>query len=774
MRSLGVCLRTSFLALLSLSLMGGAIAADYYLRHEDTRRSKRFLVRQNIEVSVDGAVALAGAADIENLKLIKTAGIDLGQADARGVTPLLAALRGADEEVQNFLLQDESVLANVNQVTSPEEDSAMAHSLRKRDFPMAKRLLEAGSEINVEKHAGLPFLIDALDRKDGEMVDFLLEHKIDVNHRGTQLYSAAAVAAGRNDLVLLKRLVDAGANLDVIGDSGSPLLIEAVNQQDYEKVEFLLENGADVKLEDASSDRKGWTAVSIAVEQQDGGMIKRLFKAGADPDSESVAGGSLLYNAVSVGDIEFVNELLEYGASPDGYGANGETALAFAVEHEELDLVQTLLERGAKPDQKLKGAITPLMKSVEHGNIAIAKLLIESGAKVDGQLLLSKAYQNRDNPLMTLLLNAGVDPELTLPGTEDRIFDVAVSDGASSAVRTLLNAGAKIGDNLWAALLTRQDDLVQVILSGGSNPLQKGPNGEDPLDFVLRKQQYRAARLLLAAGASSNVLYSDNESWLAKSIRDNNPEIALALINAGAHVKGVRTRDRHTLLGWAIAYDMTKVAVALIEAGVDVMEYEKSSATSAFKEQFKKSSTFTYHLGYDSKIRPLHMAAVKGNHEVAQAIMDAGARGNTGTRKNLYPVNIGAWYGDTKMMQIILLGKSPEVQPRKVVIDLSRQRATLYKEGVAVYSTQVSTGKSGYRTPSGSYVISDKHRHHNSSIYDGASMPYFMRLSCSAFGLHQGYVPNYPASHGCIRVPYTGARKLFGQCSVGDLVIIQR
>ena len=48
--------------------------------------------------------------------------------------------------------------------------------------------------------------------------------------------------------------------------------------------------------------------------------------------------------------------------------------------------------------------------------------------------------------------------------------------------------------------------------------------------------------------------------------------------------------------------------------------------------------------------------------------------------------------------------------------------------------------------------ISDKHRHHNSTIY-GSSMPYFMRLSCAAFGLHQGYVPSYPASHGCIRVP---------------------
>ncbi len=766
-------MRTAFLAILSLSLVGGAIATDFYFRHEETRKARRFLARQGIEVSIESAIELAAGGDIENLQLLETAGIDLGEADEKGVTPLFAALRGGDAAALDYLMEDDSAMASVNQATNPEKDSPMAYTLRKRDLPLARRLLEAGAEINVEKYAGLPFLIDAIEHDDSEMVDFLLENKIDVNRRGTQPYSAAALAAANNDLLLLKRLVDAGADLDVIGQSGSPLLVEAVRQRNYEQMEFLLANGADVEIADESSDRKGWTAASIAVAQQDGWMTKRLFKAGASPDSVSVAGGSLLFNAVKESDFELVNELLNLRGSPNSRGPDGETALACAVANEELDLVQTLLGSGAIPDQSTKGSVSPLHIAVGNGNIAITKLLIESGAKMDGQQLLAEAYRNRDNPLMTLLLNAGVDPESCLPETDQRIFDLAVSEGASSAVRTLLNAGAKIGNNLWAALLTRQDDLVQVILSGGANPLQKGPNGEDPLDFVLRKHQYRAARMLLAAGASPNVLYSENESWLAKSIRDNNPEIAEALIKAGAHVKGVRTRDRHTLLGWAIAYDMTAVAVALIEAGVDVMAYEKTSATSAFKEQFQ-STTFRYHLGYDSRIRPLHMAASKKNHIIAQAIMDAGARGNTGTRKNLYPVNIGAWYADTKMMQIILLGKSPEVQPRKVVIDLSRQRATLYKDGAAVFSTQVSTGKSGYRTPSGSYVISDKHRHHNSTIYDGASMPYFMRLSCSAFGLHQGYVPNYPASHGCIRVPYEGARRLFSQCSVGDLVVIQR
>jgi lipoprotein-anchoring transpeptidase ErfK/SrfK len=166
------------------------------------------------------------------------------------------------------------------------------------------------------------------------------------------------------------------------------------------------------------------------------------------------------------------------------------------------------------------------------------------------------------------------------------------------------------------------------------------------------------------------------------------------------------------------------------------------------------------------------MAAAHRNHEIAQILMDGGANGRAYTPKYLMAAIIGSWYKDAKMQQIALLGKVPEVQPRKVVVDLSAQRVTLYENGVATYSTRCSTGKSGYRTPTGEYVISDRNRHHTSSIY-GSSMPYFQRFSYSAFGLHQGYVPNYPASHGCIRLPYESARYLFGKLQVGDYGVIQ-
>ncbi|HQW28958.1 MAG TPA: L,D-transpeptidase, partial [Verrucomicrobiales bacterium] len=204
--------------------------------------------------------------------------------------------------------------------------------------------------------------------------------------------------------------------------------------------------------------------------------------------------------------------------------------------------------------------------------------------------------------------------------------------------------------------------------------------------------------------------------------------------------------------------------------GVSTETEERSPARSAFRDKFE-STTFRYHLEVDSRIRPMMLAAAQKNHEVAQALMDAGAKGNAYSRKYLMAAIIGAWYKDVKMQQIALIGKVPKVQPRKLVVNLSSQRVTYYENEVAMFSTPCSTGRPGYRTPPGEYVISDQNRYHNSSIY-GSSMPFFQRFSFAAFGIHQGQLPGYPASHGCIRLTWEGAQTLFGKLEVGDLALI--
>ncbi|NJR42770.1 MAG: L,D-transpeptidase family protein [Akkermansiaceae bacterium] len=118
--------------------------------------------------------------------------------------------------------------------------------------------------------------------------------------------------------------------------------------------------------------------------------------------------------------------------------------------------------------------------------------------------------------------------------------------------------------------------------------------------------------------------------------------------------------------------------------------------------------------------------------------------------------------------------KEPGSEERVVKIDLSEQKARIYDAvGNEILTTKVSTGKKGFATPKGVFVITDKNRDWTSTLYH-AKMPYFQRLSSRDFGLHQGVVPGYPASHGCIRLPAGTAAKLFKMLQLGDRVEISQ
>jgi lipoprotein-anchoring transpeptidase ErfK/SrfK len=107
----------------------------------------------------------------------------------------------------------------------------------------------------------------------------------------------------------------------------------------------------------------------------------------------------------------------------------------------------------------------------------------------------------------------------------------------------------------------------------------------------------------------------------------------------------------------------------------------------------------------------------------------------------------------------------------RVEISIASQKARVIKNGVPILQTAVSTGRKGFDTPRGEYVVTDKKRSHRSSLYH-VQMPFFMRLNCLDFGLHAGAVPNYPASHGCIRLPASVAEKIFSEVPVGTMVSI--
>ncbi len=97
----------------------------------------------------------------------------------------------------------------------------------------------------------------------------------------------------------------------------------------------------------------------------------------------------------------------------------------------------------------------------------------------------------------------------------------------------------------------------------------------------------------------------------------------------------------------------------------------------------------------------------------------------------------------------------PEISPQGpvvLVVSLPEQRAYVYRNGVLIGASTVSTGKKGHETPTGVFTILQKHEDHRSNLYNDAPMPYMQRLTWSGVALHAGKLPGYPASHGCVRM----------------------
>ena len=110
--------------------------------------------------------------------------------------------------------------------------------------------------------------------------------------------------------------------------------------------------------------------------------------------------------------------------------------------------------------------------------------------------------------------------------------------------------------------------------------------------------------------------------------------------------------------------------------------------------------------------------------------------------------------------------------PVLVYVELNRQLATVYRNGVRIAVSTVSSGKVGHDTPGGVFTILEKDIDHRSRTYDNAPMPYQQRLTWKGVAMHAGNLPGYPASHGCIRLPLEFSKLLFKTTTMGGTVVI--
>ncbi len=555
------------------------------------------------------------------------------------------------------------------------------------------------------------------------------------------------LSAGGVAPALVPKLIEKGAEIEARDSTGRTALSYAVEAGQLDAVLSLIKEGAEVSLPVDT----GGTLVAQALRQGQQAAVLLLLEAGADPRSQGLHGEPLARIAVEENQPAVLADLVERGLDLSSISAeNGSGLLHLALEQGQDEMLRFLLEKGMNPDEKNARGETLLHAVVGTSKRHLLKHLKEHGASFNeldpqGWSALHLAILAHDYELVNALLNYGADVDQYSGQGSSSIppLSLAIENHLFPIAHLLLRYDAK-----------PRDEVYQAVKRGGS----------DGLHLV---------KLLLESGASPSPARAPSlDSPIGLAVRTGELEIAKALFEAGASYQ-VRDLCGQKPLHIAVARGDLKMVKLLLELGADPNEPFQPEVSESFLKLVNTDGIGRWALSKSTSLYPLMLASDSGNVELAQQLLAYGAdpqKSSKVHRNRMWPLTFASRRSNVEMMQVIL-GREPGRSSLWVRVDLSEQRAYLFKDDVQIYKTRVSTGKSGHRTRKGKFVITNKYRHWNSTIY-GSSMPYFQRLSSSDFGFHVGALPGYPASHGCIRMPHSAAKKLFGMTKIGDYVEI--
>jgi ankyrin repeat protein len=487
-------------------------------------------------------------------------------------------------------------------------------------------------------------------------------------------------------------------------------LARAIETRNTQLLELCFEENVDVNAPGAD----GRTPLLVATTQQDGAMVQRLLDAGAKPDIADPRGTTPLLMAVSQQDGGIAQRLLDRKAEVNVTDETGATPLLKATMQHDATMVQRLLDAGANVDTADRSGTTPAMVAATYDNGELLRALVSRSTKIDaadaeGRTAAHHAIASRNQAAV----------ELLLPG-----------------MAQLQPGIGPTGDLIELACGTGDERIIEAVLSRAPSTLEWSPATQRALGTALSAKNGQLTKLLIS--------------------RHPAPPM--------------KEGTRVPLLAHAMVAEDNALVTALLAAGVTPNTTLPVPHDKAFVAQIKPQYLRSFAIS-DEGITMLMIAAGLGREDYVRALLEAGAERNRHTLKhNMLALYFAARTDSWRSVQL-LLGKGPSPTELRIEISLAAQRASVIKDGTQVFQTPVSTGRKGFATPSGEYVVTDKRRTHKSSIYH-VNMPFFMRLNGLDFGLHQGVVPNYPASHGCIRLPTAAAAKLFAEIPVGTVVMI--
>lgn len=423
-------------------------------------------------------------------------------------------------------------------------------------------------------------------------------------------------------------------------------------------------------------------------------------------------------------------------------------------------------------------------KAVVAKNRRLIELFLGSGFDLNakgalGRTPLLTAALEQNWPLVTELLKAGANPNLPDDAGATALMAAATSDQGAH-VEELIKAGAdvKAKDHqghtaLHYAVSTLHPLNLGTLLRHQASVTGSCCEGSDLLDHAFATGRQDLILPVLEAEPGNLPWSTEARALLVKALSAKNAALTKLVLSkfAGAPTPEGKAQP---LLAYALLEGDMETFKLLLDCGADANTLLNSPVEKEFSARVPSAFCKLY-LDNESGMTMLMLAAGMEKTDYVRLLLEKGAkRGILTAKYKMAALYFAARTEVPEIMQLLIGDSSPSPEQLRIEISLSSQRLNLLKNGTSVYTTPVSTGRTGFSTPAGRFVVSDKHEMHVSTIYKTAKMPFFMRLNCRDFGMHEGQLPGYPASHGCIRLPGSAARQLYKDVPVGTLVTINR
>ena len=482
---------------------------------------------------------------------------------------------------------------------------------------------------HIKTQLGIPLLIEAVIKDNINAVKILLENHADINiiYKHTTLGTALHAAIARNNITMLKYLLEKGAkadvqdiynntplmiacrlyikkdiiqdlvkntkNIDLQNNHGNTALMYATDIGLINTVRLFIKQGANVNIQNNHNNN----ALILATIKNYQNIVQLLIQANANINMKDKNGRTALIWAAHRGHTEIARLLIDAGANINHQESNGNNALTWAAYQGYKDIVKLLIENKANIDLQCKYGNTALIYAARNGHKEIVELLIENGANVniennDKCIALAAAlcnyrqhFSNYNKKIIKMLIAKSKNiNKKDSQGNAILIYATRLCN--SKIIKLFIEAGADINDKgdqedsiLILAAENGHTEIVELLIKKGVDINHKDYQGDNALILAAKKGYIDIIKLLIQADANVNHANNQGNTALILAAKKGYTNIVELLINAKASVNH-KNNQGNTAIMLAEKKKHMNIVQLLTKAGV-VSQKDFTNRTSA-------------------------------------------------------------------------------------------------------------------------------------------------------------------------------------------------